>query len=136
MNTLGLWEFIPGGSLEGETNHRQALKNSFYLRNTQNGEMLFASTEFIDELFQKRRQINTKTASDKPLGDEFVWVFKRHTHNSNRVHIFNLKYDEPLYAGSFFYKNKVMTWWKKPTESRQFLWRLSCLDDMYPIIVS
>lgn len=77
-------------------------KNSFLLRNLKYNEDLYASTTFTGmNIMNLKKRRNIK--SDKYSGndDAFIWIFKKVPNEIDSYYILNLRYKEPLYAGSW-----------------------------------
>ena len=120
------WKFIPvNGS-----------NSTFYIRSQEYKEYLCAASSYKD-LFKMRRKLHTIKIGDRTeLSESFQceWIFEKvPTRTSNNTYfIWNVMYEEPLYAISYFYKNhklkrNVYLWHKKPN-SKQFKWQVDCLS--------
>jgi hypothetical protein len=123
------WYLIPMGHFN----------DTFYIMNHQFNEYLCGSDFHLD-LFELRRKVSMSKLVDKtiehkncewrlePLMDES----NVETQSSNRFIIWNVKYNEPLYAASTLfktlnYKRNVFTWHSKPN-SKQFVWIVDCMS--------
>lgn len=111
-----LWQFQP---VNGTKNHFRLINMKY------EGEELYAS----DREYNGRREVYAK--KPQPLKeniDKFVWVFKPLENNVNSFNIVNKAYGDILYAGSYWYSRRLMTWWDSNIEAGngQSVWTLDC----------
>ena len=130
------WIFTPANN--NDDNSTFYIINSFY-------DMLLCSGNSRIGLFSQRRKLNMQNLFkiNEFDNEECIWyvepaekLYKKYIKSKksdkNRYVIWNYKYAEPLYAGSFLLKQvkskrrNIYTWYKKPN-SAQFIWNLHCL---------
>jgi hypothetical protein len=139
-----------------------SLNDSFYIMNSASNELLCASKHHLD-LFKLRRKLDMIQLSEDNFNivaeenknghfDECIWKFqeiqKRNKkfglktkdnddlfNGKGKIYvIWSVKYKEPLYAGSFLLKNRIVgkrnvyTWHKKP-DTFQFIWHVYCNEN-------
>ncbi|CAF0903904.1 unnamed protein product [Brachionus calyciflorus] len=108
-------------------------QNVFYLKNLRYEEYLYAGDPQRAIFFivtTNNRNVHTK--KEKPVNDEtFMWRFEQ-LNKRGTYHIFNVKYNEPLFAGGRSHnddiRRSVLTWYKTPDGS-QFYWNVKCKND-------
>jgi hypothetical protein len=134
------WIFTPVNNNDDYNNKTfYFIINSFY-------DMLLCSSNTRIGFFDKRRKLSMQNLFkiNDFDNEECIWyvepakklygkyITNKKLMNKDKYIIWNFKYAEPLYAGSFFLKQvkskrrNVYTWHKKPN-SGQFVWNLHCL---------
>ena len=110
---------------------------TFYLKSTKYDEYLCASNSFAD-LYGMRRnimrlQIDMTYTS---FHSKCQWKLEKINSNlnDNTYSIWNLMYQEPLYAASFLFKetsNKrsIFLWYKPSINSNKLKWTVDCISD-------
>jgi hypothetical protein len=102
----------------------------FFIKNFKYNEYLYA-TRMIASFLSPRRDVFTRTATNSAdLDDSYKWSIKQLDAEGGKYEIWNVKYNEPLYAANSFFKEdsmrrKAYTWYKNP-DSRQFNWFIKC----------
>ena len=128
------WLFEP---VDDETSKVTKMANkTFYIRTQQYGnKYLCATNKFEDTTFKMRRKIETRTEKSFDCQwrlDEIPTKSINHT-----FRIINVNYNQPLYAASFLFRNKmkrnVFLWHKKST-SKEFGWIIDCMKGFFVII--
>jgi len=120
----GVWIFEPVNGMN----------QTFYIRNQEYNEYLYA-TSLYSSFFTSRRKVFTWLYSVEP-DDSFQWRLKP-LETANKYELWNVKFDEPLYAASYFFRYdnlrmNVFTWNKKQPDSKQFNWFVKCRNHRSP----
>jgi hypothetical protein len=107
-----------------------ATNQTFLIKNQKYNEYLYASS-LHSSFFNSRRKVFTWLYKINNKDDSFRWRLKDVDVNSNKYEIWNVKFDEPLFAASYFFRHdnlrrNVFTWNKKQPDSKQFNWIVSC----------
>lgn len=105
---------------------------TFTVKNLEYGEYLYA-TSLHSSFFNSRRKVFTWLYTTE-LDDSFRWRIKPLPDNRYKYELWNVKFDEPLYAASYFFRydnlrRNVFTWNKKQPDSKQFNWFVKCRND-------
>jgi hypothetical protein len=116
-------------------------QTSFLIRGKIHQQYLCASTKHTSVFFKSRRQVFARQlkhqASDETevSESECLWRLDKindpNQINNKKFIIWNLKYDEALYAANSFFNDielgrNVYTWHKKP-DTDQFAWNFHCV---------
>ena len=112
------------------------LNSTFYIQNIMSNykyEHICASHVHIDQ-FNYRRRVNLNLINKHSLitNEKCMWKFIPSTDGSKNVYnIWNVYYDEPLYAANHFYKtaksnSRTVFLWHKIPDSKQFDWEVDC----------
>lgn len=104
------------------------VSNFYYI-----GEYLCGSNDHVDRL-RYRRKVYLERNEKR---ENCLWRFSR-AKNTNKptFNIWNLKYNQSLYAASFFFKTStsnrrnIFLWAKKP-DSNQFNWDINCNTEIF-----
>jgi hypothetical protein len=121
----GVWTFSRAASAE---------KDTFFIKNAEFNEYLYASSTHAGITGSRRRIYTWKWSNDNFENRKaFMWTLKK-ADGSSSYHIWNVNYNQPLYAGSFWQKQdsirrNVYTWFTAP-DSKQFNWQIKCKDDI------
>lgn len=127
------WLFVP--TILFDTDDYQIDQNQtyFYIINKHYLEFLCA-TSYHHDLTNHRRRVFTFTMEDAANMDECKWRLNEVKNKEMNYELWNVKYNEPLYAASNFlqssmssHKRNVFTWYKSP-DSKQFYWTIFCFD--------
>lgn len=117
---------------------KQEKPGVFLIKNIITNEYLFASAhKFASYKFflgARRKVFSTTLDQERFFDDSVMWKLKKV--GSSTYQIFNVAFNEPLYAASYWWKydNKwvteqrnVFTWHSRP-DTEQFNWKISCLN--------
>lgn len=111
-------------------------KMNYFIISTIYDEYLCASSLHTNDIFKTRRLVQAQKVDKKDISSEksCMWrieqVKQKNKSAKSSYHIWNVKYNEPLYAASSFfntneYGRSIYTWYKKPN-SDQFNWNFNC----------
>ena len=112
------------------------LNSTFYIQNIISNykyEHICASHIHSDQFYYRRRvNLNLINKHSLITNEKCMWKFIPSTDGSKNVYnIWNVYYDEPLYAANHFYKTAksnsraVFLWYSTP-DSKQFNWEVYC----------
>jgi hypothetical protein len=117
----GVWYFEPAS----------CDNNEFYLKNKEYNEYLYA-TSFHYTWINDRRKIYTMSRELSELDDSFKWRIDVVDGDKESYMLTNVKYGEPLYAASYFFRKDALRRsvfsWNKRADSEQFHWHVKCRD--------
>jgi hypothetical protein len=117
------------------------LEHTYYLKNMYFNDYYLHALKFSDSiLFQQRRSVVLNLMHSRE-DSTFMWRLENKTASLDNLdynngmdlfRIWNLKYDEALYAANFFFKKtnskrKVFTWHNHPDTNKKFDWHLNCI---------
>lgn len=107
-------------------------KNVYYLKNLRYQEYMYAGGKLKNFLFFESNMRLVYTQKQLMASDEkFMWKFEP-LYNKGSYNIFNVEYNEPLYAAFHMHKDNirrdVLTWHKTP-DGLQFKWNVKCRND-------
>jgi hypothetical protein len=112
-------------------------KMYYFIISTIYDEYLCASSLHTNDIFKTRRLVQAQKLDKKKAFSEksCMWRIEKVKSRDklsakSSYHIWNVKYNEPLYAASSFfntneYGRSIYTWYKKPN-SDQFKWSFNC----------
>ena len=110
------------------------LNSTFYIQNivSSDSKYICASHIHIDR-FNYRRLVNLKQINEHSLitNHKCMWNLVPVDDSKSFYTIWNVYYDEPLYAASYLYKTTksnsrtVFLWYSAP-DSNQFNWEVNC----------
>jgi len=121
----GVWAFSRAVSAE---------KDTFFIKNVEYNEYLYASSIHAGITGSRRRIYTWKWSNDNFENQKaFMWTLKK-ADESGTYQIWNVHYNQPLYAASFWHRTSSMrrnvyTWYTEP-DSKQFIWHIKCKDDI------
>ena len=120
------WLFIP-------TDDKKYTNDTFYIITDLYKEFLCSSKDHL-EITKHRRKLHTVNMDEIPVGEECIWRLDEFKYKKEHYLIWNLKYNEPLYAANSLFKTartnrrNVYTWYKNP-DSKQFIWFVYCFNE-------